>query len=358
NYNKECKNWAEIKIPYAKKHLCREHFLKFIEDRVERTIYNYRLITKWDKKVLLALSGGKDSQVMAYILNKIIKNSEFYKDHNIQLEALYIDLGISPDNYSNRSLEYVRKLCIENDIALHVIPIKTLLGLTIDDIYEIHQNFYKIIRMQSSHSSGGRHKYKKRKPRGTCSYCGLVKRYTINYFAYTNNYSKVATGHNLTDTASTIISNFLNVDIELLSRMGPILDNEIEGFTTKIKPLFFIYESFIRIYAEWAKVPYYSGKCGYSKEAPMVQLKDWFLEYERQRPGIMLSLTKNYLKKLKNIFYEHVPHEKKEAKKCSICGMPTYREVCSFCKSKKLLLDDYEKLNQLKQKSLGSSTNI
>ena len=49
--------------------LCRAHFIMYVENKVDKTIKQYKLITKKDK-VVVGVSGGKDSLTVLYILQK------------------------------------------------------------------------------------------------------------------------------------------------------------------------------------------------------------------------------------------------------------------------------------------------
>ena len=68
--------------------LCSACFRKSIEQKVLKTIKKQKLITKGDK-VLVGLSGGKDSVALLNILN-ILKEKRI-----IELEAVTIDEGIA-----------------------------------------------------------------------------------------------------------------------------------------------------------------------------------------------------------------------------------------------------------------------
>ena len=78
NFSKDCNNKVIISLPFLKLSLCKEHYLKNIEERTKETIINNNLIDYSDpnEKVLIALSGGKDSQVLFNILAKKISKPE------------------------------------------------------------------------------------------------------------------------------------------------------------------------------------------------------------------------------------------------------------------------------------------
>jgi len=68
--------------------------------------------------------------------------------------------------------------------------------------------------------------------------------------------TKVVTGHNLDDEAQTFMINLLRGDIERIYRgFGPI--EAKEGFIPRIKPLRYIYEEEIMIYAYFCMISHY-----------------------------------------------------------------------------------------------------
>jgi len=68
----ECKSKAVYRIPHSNLALCKDHFLANVEKRVQKLILKSHIIHREGKnKILIALSGGKDSQVLLSIIKKL-----------------------------------------------------------------------------------------------------------------------------------------------------------------------------------------------------------------------------------------------------------------------------------------------
>ena len=129
---KKCKFCSQppvILVPLNQMPLCKTHFLSYVHDRVKKTINQYNLITT-DDKVLVALSGGKDSQTLLTILHEIFNN-------NIQIEALYIKVGVDPKNYSRDSYKVAQNLCDRLEIPLNKIDIRNELEFDMDTVHKL-----------------------------------------------------------------------------------------------------------------------------------------------------------------------------------------------------------------------------
>lgn len=328
-YN-QCKHNAVTFISHSRMPLCKEHYIKNIEFRVKKTIDEFKLISPQDK-VLVALSGGKDSCSLLTILANVLQK-------NVPLEALYIDLQISPENYSKDSGTVAQELCKKLDVPLHIVNFKQEYGFGIDDIHEVGQFFFK----HRDDSKVGHF-------RGECSYCGLMKRYIINKFAVDNKFTKLATGHNLTDEATTLMSNFFSVDVDLMGRAGPTTSTDVEMLIPRVKPLYYIYETETILYAFYADVPHLATECAYATDSPMIKVKKSLEQIETYRRGNMLHMMKKYQDTLKPILFAAMDPEKKVEKKCNQCGMATYLDTCSFCKTKERITAQINEMNRLKE---------
>jgi uncharacterized protein (TIGR00269 family) len=342
-YYSECKALAITVIPNARLHLCKAHFLHYVEHRVTETIEKKHLIsTHRPDKVLLALSGGKDSQVLLHILHKLYGNS-------IQMEGIYIELGIHCNAYSAESERIARQSCEQLGIPFHVINIKESYGLNIDEIHAM-------ITAYGDKKKGLPQELFK----GECSYCGAYKRYSINKYAVEHGFTKVATGHNLTDESTALLVNFFNAELNYLSRSGSINNSESNALVPRIKPLFYTSEEEVMLYAYYSQIPHVATECEYAKVSPNPKIKKELQELEKGRPGLILGWMRQYQKKLKPILVEQqakITAASVPEKKCSVCGMPSAKKKCAFCRQQALLMKRFEIMNTMPSKSKADQEN-
>jgi len=85
-----------------------------IEKQIKQTLKEIKL--KKSERILVALSGGKDSTTTAYFLKKFGYN----------IEGIHLDLKIG--KYSDECLKVVEELCKQLDIKLHIYDIKKEMG--------------------------------------------------------------------------------------------------------------------------------------------------------------------------------------------------------------------------------------
>ena len=78
-------------------HLCRKHFMEDVERKIKLTIRKHYPV-KRNEVIAVAVSGGKDSSVLLYMLHKILGERP-----DIRLIALSVDEGIA--GYRHNTLE-------------------------------------------------------------------------------------------------------------------------------------------------------------------------------------------------------------------------------------------------------------
>lgn len=70
-----CNKSAVVFQKYSNAHLCRVHFIDDVERKIKRDIRKLRMVEKNDR-IAVALSGGKDSVALLYVLHKIFKKTD------------------------------------------------------------------------------------------------------------------------------------------------------------------------------------------------------------------------------------------------------------------------------------------
>lgn len=261
-----------------------------VENIFYDTIKNHKLCNK-KEKILVALSGGKDSAVTAFLLNK----------GGYNIEGLYVDLGI--ENYSGNCLNACKKLCKMLNIKLHIYNLKKESGKNMRDIW----------------------KKTMKKKLNNCVACGITKKWILNKKARELKVDKIATGHNFDDEVQTFIMNIFKGSPELSLNSGPITKNiKDKKFIQRIKPLFYISENEILKLANKKKLPFIKGKCSYSTNSYRLKIKSFVDELSDKQKNNVINNSEFLLKKV----------EKKEKKMnyCEICGEPSKKIICSKCK--------------------------
>jgi len=255
------------------------------------------------EKILVAVSGGKDSLSLWDILIKL----------GYQADGLYLGLGIdSGINYSNESHRLAEKFANENNLKLHVVDIEKEYGQPIPVLAEI-----------SFRGHG--------KP---CAVCGLAKRHEMNRIARDLGYDVLATGHNLDDEAAVLFGNTLNWSSEYLLRQGPVLPASSGGLARKVKPLCRFYEREMTAYAIARGIEYIYDECPFADGSQSIFYKETLNQLETVRPGAKLIFYLNFLeaKKSGNLFLEKNV-EMQHLHSCPQCRQPTSApELCSFCR--------------------------
>ena len=263
-----------------------------IEEKVKKTLKKIKLNKK--EKIIVALSGGKDSSVTAYLLKKFGYN----------IEGFHINLRIG--KYSEDCLEAVKRLCEDLKIKLHVYDMKDEMGSGMCYL------------RTSIQSSPGKGKLK------NCAICGVIKKWILNREVRKLKADKIATGHNLDDEAQTFLMNMFKGSPKLSSSSGPItLNIPDKKFIPRIKPLFYVAEDDIREYSKKKKLPVNYESCPCALDSYRIQVRKF-----------LNTLSKKDKERIVNNFEKLIIKlDKKEDKitYCEICGEPSRNKTCKKC---------------------------
>ncbi len=293
-----CNRDAVIYVRYNGEHLCKDHFMEFLETRVKHELRR-QVDLKPGDRILVGVSGGKDSTTTAYLLKKILAHRK-----DIDIIAVTIDEGIY--GYRNIALEklipYMEKIGIEH----HIFRFKDYLNYTMDEISKIDSELVP------------------------CTYCGVFRRNLLNIAAKKLNADYVATGLNLDDTAQSIIMNFVRGDLDRLARLGPHSIIK-EDLVPRIQPLRKIPEKEVLLYAMLNGIEFYHGTCPYADLALRNQFRSAIDNWENRSPGSRHAILSVY-DQMKDMLVEKYKDFK--LNKCEICGEPTAGRICKSCELK------------------------
>lgn len=298
---KKCGEKASVNMRQHRMALCKDHFLEWIPEQTERFIKKYNMFTR-DEKILVAVSGGKDSLSLWDILVRLGYNAD----------GLYLGLGIDGGiQYSEESHRLTDEFARRNNLKLHVMDVEKEYGYSIPVLSEI-----------SNRGHG--------KP---CSVCGLAKRHEMNRIARDLGYNVLATGHNLDDEAAVLFGNTLQWSPDYLLRQGPVLP-ESDGLARKVKPLCRFYEREMTAYAIMRGIEYIYEECPFAVGATQVFYKESLNQLENVRPGTKLTFYLRFLEaKQSGELFVQKDIAQAHLHPCEKCGQPTSApELCSFCR--------------------------
>jgi uncharacterized protein (TIGR00269 family) len=298
---KKCQTKAVIGLPRHNAAFCKPCFDEFVHDQVRRAIKAERMFGPKDR-VLVAVSGGKDSLALWDILLKL----------GYQADALYVDLGIP--GYSAKSRGKVERfaetVAAARQAKLLVHQVAEEEGAGIKELSELIH-------------------------RPTCSTCGTIKRYQFNRAAVTHEYDVMATGHNLDDEAARLLGNLLHWQEDYLDKQGPSLPASVEGFAKKVKPLYRLAEREIAAYAVLNRIDYIVEECPMAKGSKMLLYKEALNRLETESPGTKQTFYWGFLERQAKAQPAPASMAEKDQAAlhpCATCGQPTTADVCSYCK--------------------------
>lgn len=297
-----CGEKAVINMRQHKLALCRQHYLDWVPQQVERIIQKYKMFVRSDK-VLVAVSGGKDSLSLWDILHKL----------GYDVDGLYIGLGIdSGVSYSSESRRLTEEFAALRGLKLVIVEVEQEYGLPVPDL--------------AAQSRRGLEK--------PCSVCGLSKRHIMNRVARDGGYNVLVTGHNLDDEAASLFGNVLNWAGSYLIRQGPVLEADHPGLARKCKPLCRMYEREMAAYAFMSGIEYIYDECPHAVGANSIYYKELLNKLETDKPGAKLSFYLSFLQAKDNGLFsiKADPHHDR-IHPCPTCGQPTTAPgECTFCR--------------------------
>ncbi len=201
--------------------------------RIWKAIYEHRLIEPGDR-VLVGLSGGKDSMFACYAFRAI----RAYSKIPFELGAATIDIGFDTPMDS----EALQAFCTGLGVPFHYIPTRIA----------------EIIASKKDKVS-------------PCSVCAYFRRAALHRFAAQQGFNKVLLAHHQDDAMETFLMNILYTGkigtlpwITRLSRTG----------VTVIRPLMYLSEHDVSRASRRLALPVQQSPCPYSHDSSRARTKE------------------------------------------------------------------------------------
>jgi len=225
---------------------------KRLRHQVGRAIADFGMIEEGDK-VMVCLSGGKDSYTLLDILLQLQKKAP------VRFSLTAVNLDQKQPGFPEHVLpEYLRSIGV--------------------DFHILEQDTYSVVTRVV--------------PEGKtmCSLCSRLRRGALYSFAAEHGYTKIALGHHRDDLVATF---FLNLFFHAkLSGMPPKLLSD-DGRHVVIRPLAYVREDDIAAYAQAKQFPIIPcNLCGSQENLQRKQVKRMLEQWERETPGRVETIAR------------------------------------------------------------------
>ncbi|MCE4614482.1 MAG: TIGR00269 family protein [Desulfurococcales archaeon] len=303
-YNKICPGDPEIYQVHKRRAISKKCFKEDIRKRVQNTVSKFNMFTPHDKLVL-GLSGGKDSYVLLDVLAQIHDPGKII--------GVSIIEGI-PGYNKPGDIRYMKALARDRGVDVIITSIREYVGETL----------YEIVK----------HSWKNNLNVSPCTFCGVLRRRILNYYGRILGADKTVTAHNLDDTAQTMLTNIFRGDIIGLIRQNPKTTCSNPKFVNKVKPLRYVYEYEAALYAAIDGFKFQDTECMFINQTPTfrAKIREVLYKLEAEYPGV----TQDIVETLDDVTSKMI---KKNLLKtinlplCRLCGEPTNegRTLCKLC---------------------------
>jgi len=235
---------------------------KKLRRNVGQAIADFNMIEDGDR-VMVCLSGGKDSYTMLDILLNLQKHAP------VNFELIAVNLDQKQPGFPEHVLPTYLK---EIGVPFHIIE---------EDTYSI---------------------VKEKVPEGktTCALCSRLRRGIIYHWAETHNITKIALGHHREDIIETLFLNMFFCG-KMKSMPAKLLSDD--GKHVVIRPLAYCREKDIVRYSEMREFPIIPcNLCGSQENLQRKVIKEMLKEWDRKFPGRVESIFNS----LRNVASSHL----------------------------------------------------
>lgn len=235
-----------------------KRFRKEIWCKFTNAINDYELLQEGDK-IAVCISGGKDSMLLAKLLQEIKRHGRF----DFGLEFIVMDPGYTPENRAK----------IEENAKLLNIPIKVFES----DIFSVVEHIDD----------------------SPCYLCARMRRGHLYSYAKSLGCNKIALGHHFDDVIETTLMSMLYSG-QLKGMMPKLKSTNFEGMEL-IRPMYLIKESDIILWTKYNNLEFLQCACRFTEnletahketDSKRKEMKELVTQFRKTSPFIDSNIFK------------------------------------------------------------------
>lgn len=232
-----------------------------IRKQITQALSDYKMIADGDK-VMICVSGGKDSSILTLLLEEIRKRAEI----DFTISAVILD---------------------QKQPSFDVLIFKSWLESEGIEFHMIEKDTYSVVKEKVTNGV-------------YCSLCSKMRRAILYDYAFANKYSKMALGHHRTDLIETTMLNMFYTGN--VSTMPAKLRSD-DGRNIVIRPMMYVAESdLIQLASDWGFPVIPCNLCGSQEGMKRKKMKKLITELEKDIP----NLSASFITALQNVKPSHL----------------------------------------------------
>ena len=234
-------------------------YKKTLFHRFIGAVKDYELISKGDK-IAVCISGGKDSMLLAKLMQELSKHGEYPFD----MEFIVMNPGYAPQN--------LQKI-IDNSQILG-IPVKIFETDIFNSVFHIEKN--------------------------PCYLCARMRRGHLYKYAQSLGCNKIALGHYFDDVVETILMGML-YGAQVQTMMPRIKSSNFDGMEL-IRPMYYIREKDIISWRNYNKLEFLQCACRFTEQNALLdgtgtskrqEVKNLIKEMKKVNPQVDINIFRS-----------------------------------------------------------------
>lgn len=221
-----------------------------IRRQITRALCDFNMLEK-DDRVLVAVSGGKDSTILALLLDEIRRRAPF----TFTITPVLIDMG-QPGFFTDEYAAFLH----DNGLPLVIH----------------HEMMYPLVKEKTAQS------------KSLCPLCSRFRRGILYSYAKTHGFNKIALGHHRDDLIETLLMNIFYEG--RIAAMPPALRAD-DGGNIVVRPMCYVAQNnLVRLSHEWDIPVVNCGACQKDQGPVREKMRGLIDSLEKDFPGTRSSM--------------------------------------------------------------------